>query len=87
MLEAIEQILAQNAPINASANTPVNIQALKTSETVIELIKRDKRMTRKQMAGHIGKDMRTIARAIKQLQTTGQLTRVGSDKTGYWQLL
>lgn len=87
MLEAIEQTLVQNAPVNASANAPVNLQALKTNKAVIELIKLDKYITRKQMAERIGKDMRTIARAIKQLQTTGQLTRVGSDKTGYWKLL
>jgi len=34
----------------------------------------------------IGKDIRTIARAIKKLQDTDKLERVGSDKTGHWQI-
>jgi len=38
------------------------------------------------MANLLGKDIRTIGRAIKKLQESGALKRVGSDKTGYWEL-
>lgn len=33
-----------------------------------------------------GKDLRTISRAISKLQQTNQLKRIGSDKTGYWEV-
>jgi predicted HTH transcriptional regulator len=39
------------------------------------------------MAERIGKDIRTIARAIKRLQESGRLKRVGSDKTGHWEII
>lgn len=44
-------------------------------------------LTRKEMAAQIGKDVRTIGRAIKTLQENGRLRRIGSPKTGYWKLL
>jgi len=37
------------------------------------------------MADMLGKDIRTIGRAISQLQQSGRLKRIGSDKTGYWE--
>ncbi|OIO71295.1 MAG: hypothetical protein CO186_07895 [Zetaproteobacteria bacterium CG_4_9_14_3_um_filter_49_83] len=51
----------------------------------------DSSLTRQQMAEKIGKDIRTISRAIsraiKKLQDEGKLQRVGSDKSGHWELL
>ena len=72
---------------NASENAPVNINELKTPDAIIELLKSNQQLTRKEMAELIGKDIRTIGRAIKTLQENGRLQRIGSDKTGYWKLL
>jgi hypothetical protein len=41
-------------------------------------------LTRQQLADAIGKDLRTIGRAIAKLQQAGSLHRVGSDKAGHW---
>ena len=49
------------------------------------LIQRNPQLTRQQMADALGKNIRTIGRAITQLQQAGRLQRVGSDKTGYWE--
>jgi Fic family protein len=84
MLEAILQAMAENAPVNASANAPVNFEGMKTTEAILALIAQNPQITRQQMAKQIGKDVRTIGRAIKQLQERGLLKRVGSDKTGHW---
>jgi predicted HTH transcriptional regulator len=73
----------KNAPINA----PVNIAGLKTPKAVIALIQANPSITRGQMAELIGKDIRTIGRAIKKLRDEGKLHRVGSDKTGHWEAL
>jgi D-Tyr-tRNAtyr deacylase len=35
----------------------------------------------------IGKSRRTVARQIKQLQEDRVIRRVGSDKTGYWEVI
>jgi len=86
MLKAILQTL-ENAPANALANAPVNIKGLKTPDAILALLEADPRLTRGQMAEQIGKDIRTIGRAIKKLQDEGKLQRVGSDKSGHWEIL
>ena len=79
VLQAILNTIEQNAP--------VNIENLKTPDAVLVLIKHDPLITRAKLAELIAKDVRTIARAIKKLQDAGILQRVGSDKTGHWQVL
>ena len=87
MLSVIAQTLTQNAPVNASLNAPVNVTDLKTPEAIIVLIQKDPEITRQQMAEILGKDIRTIGRAIAKLQQAGHLKRVGSDKTGHWKIV
>ncbi|MBL4711696.1 MAG: Fic family protein [Gammaproteobacteria bacterium] len=90
MLQAILKTLAKNAPVNASLNAPVNgvinLKGMKTPEAILALIQADTSITRQQMAQLINKDIRTIARAIKKLQDQNKLKRIGSDKTGHWQI-
>ncbi|WP_235040482.1 Fic family protein [Vreelandella profundi] len=86
MLSVIAQTLAQNAPVNVSVNAPVNIDGLKTPEAILRLLHDDNQLTRQELAERIGKDVRTIARAIAKLQQAGTLTRIGSDKAGHWEI-
>ncbi|HBQ07257.1 MAG TPA: cell filamentation protein Fic [Halomonas sp.] len=86
MLSVIAQTLAQNAPVNATLNAPVNIEEMKTPEAILHLLQNNNQLTRQQLAEQIGKDVRTIARAIAKLQQAGKLTRIGSDKTGHWEV-
>ncbi len=87
MLQAILNTIEQNVPVIVLENAPVNIEHLKTPDAIIALIKSNPNITRKEMAEQIGKDIRTIGRGIKTLQDAGKLKRVGSDKTGHWQIL
>ena len=87
MLDAILQTIEKNAPVNALENATVNIEGMKTTEAILALVTQNSHITRQEMAGKIGKDIRTIGRAIKQLQERGLLKRVGSDKTGHWEKL
>jgi len=87
MLDAILQTIEKNAPVNALENAPVNIEGMKTTEAILALVAQSSHVTRQEMANKIGKDIRTIGRAIKQLQERGLLKRVGSDKTGHWEML
>lgn len=87
MLNTISKTLAQNAPANTPVNAPVNIAGLKTLDAIMLLLQHNPQLTRQQLAELIGKDLRTISRAISKLQETKQLKRIGSDKTGCWEVV
>ena len=57
-----------------------------TLDAIMLLLQHNPHLTRQQLADVIGKDLRTIGRAISKLQQNNQLKRIGSDKTGYWQI-
>jgi predicted HTH transcriptional regulator len=63
------------------------VTELKTPEAILQLIQDNSHITRQQLADTLGKDVRTIGRAITKLQQAGKLTRVGSDKTGHWKVI
>ena len=90
MLSVIAEALPQNAPANAPANAPVNaspeVAGLKTPEAIVTLLAANPELTRQQLADAIGKDLRTIGRALARLQQAGKIKRVGSDKTGHWEI-
>ena len=86
MLSVIAQTLTQNAPVIASVNASVNRGRLKTPEAILVLLKSNPQLTRQQLADALGKDIRTIGRAISKLQQAGALNRIGSDKTGHWEV-
>ncbi|OOE45529.1 hypothetical protein BZG09_03745 [Salinivibrio kushneri] len=64
----------------------MDIQGLKTPEAIIALLAADKTLTRPQLAERIGKDIRTIGRALAKLQQAQRIKRVGSDKVGHWEV-
>jgi len=90
MLSVIAQTLDQNASVYAPANVPVNafidVSRLKTLDAIVRLLAANPELTRQQLADAIGKDIRTIGRALAKLQQAGKIKRVGSDKTGHWEL-
>jgi len=86
LAQTLAQALAQNASVTAPVNAPVNIAGLKTDEAIVLLLQHNPQLTRQQLAAVMGKYLRTIGRAIIKLQQTNQLKRIGSDKTGYWEV-
>lgn len=87
MLQVIADSLTKSAPVNASVSAPVNLSELNTPEAILACVRENNDVTRQEMAERIGKDLRTIGRAIKRLQESGRLRRVGSDKTGHWEII
>ena len=53
---------------------------------IIELIKNDKNITQNEIANILDKNVRTIKRNFKVLIDNDIVERIGSDKTGYWNL-
>ena len=54
---------------------------------IIELITNNNRITQNEIANIIGVNVRTIKRNFKVLIDNSIIERIGSDKTGYWQIL
>lgn len=55
-----------------------------TSQKILELVKKNGRITTQEMANRLGIDRRNVARNIKKLQEEGRLRRIGATKNGYW---
>ena len=76
--------VTRNVTINVT-NPDENSQ--KTVEaTVCKLLKEDPSQTREVLAEKIGCTVRTIQRVLNSLSAAGKIKRVGSKKTGYWEI-
>ncbi len=84
--ELKNRILHITSPENAASDT-VNDTVNDTVKIILESIRRDNKITMEQLAVLTQKSRRTVTRAIKQLKEKGMICRVGSDKSGHWQIL
>jgi len=84
--QTLSQTMAQNAPANAPVKRVPDVSGLKTPEAIVALLAAKPELTRQQLGDTMGKDIRTIGRALAKLQQAGKIKRVGSDKTGHWEV-
>jgi Fic family protein len=84
MLEEILTTLKkrQGEPLKPESNDTVN----DTVNGTVKLIKANQRITIDELALKLNKSRRTITRIIKKLQADGIISRIGSDKTGHWEI-
>lgn len=68
---------SQNEPQNESQNEP---QKAELQKNIIELIKRNPKITRKEMSALLGKSLSTIFRILKN---NPHIKYVGSSKNGH----
>ena len=60
----------------------------KTSDKIIEMIKKDPQITAPQIAMELGISTRGVEKNLRQLRETGTLKRVGSPTFGgYWEII
>jgi ATP-dependent DNA helicase RecG len=57
------------------------------TEKIINAILADPKITQKQIAEEIGLSVRTVARELKRLRDTDVIRRVGSDRSGCWEIV
>ena len=57
-----------------------------TDARVYLLLKDDPAQTRESLAQKTGRTVRTIQRALDKLSREGRIQRIGSNKTGYWEI-
>jgi len=89
MLEIISKSLQdyikeskKNVPLIVPKNVP-----LKRLDTILSLIKKDKNITIAQLSNILSVTDKTIKRDITKLKNENLVKRVGSLKSGYWQLI
>ena len=91
MLDVIEDSLQRyesasqvNVGINVGINPPPDVDL---TQTILQLIGNDPKVTGAQLAEQVGVTPRHVDRLIKTLREAGRLTRIGSRKTGQWQVI
>ncbi|WP_010259698.1 Fic family protein [Treponema primitia] len=83
-LSAILDIIGIQAKrqLDDPVNDPVNDPA----KALLTCIKMNPTYTYQQYADKLGKSNATIKRLVQKLKTEGLIVRVGSDKTGHWEI-
>lgn len=70
-----------------TVNDTVNPQLDTVNDTVFALIKQNNAITAKEISEKLNLSLSSVRRKIKTLKTSGQLERIGSDKTGHWKII
>jgi ATP-dependent DNA helicase RecG len=77
------RVILYKEKLNAPVNAPVNELQMK----ILNCIKNDSKISYDELAIKLEKNRTTIMRNIKKLKEQNLLKRIGSDKTGYWEVL
>lgn len=87
MLEMIWQsIQNENVPNNVPNNIPKNVP-IKRLDKIVEIIDKNRDITIAQLASLLDVTDKTIKRDIAKLKEQHRLTRVGSLKSGHWEIV
>jgi len=86
MLDAIGNSLYKYIDVATEtvANDGVNVGV---KDEILALLKREPALSAKELASLLSKTTRTVERHLKSLREQGRLKRVGSDKTGHWEII
>lgn len=76
-----------NVPVNVLVNVPVNTGLGELSDKILTLVRANSKVTAQKMALALGVTDKTIKRHLKALRAQGRIQRVGSDKTGHWEII
>jgi Fic family protein len=76
-----------DASTDVPVNVPVNVPVHEVSGKVLILLRANPKATAQKMASALGVTDKTIKRHLKALRERGRIRRVGSDKTGHWEII
>ncbi|MDO4961354.1 MAG: putative DNA binding domain-containing protein [Eubacteriales bacterium] len=80
----------ENVTINVTEDVTIksgSSRMISTDFKVLEILKERPESTREEISGSIGKTVRTVQRALDKLEAFGKIVRIGSKKTGYWEVI
>ena len=72
--------------VNGSESVTVNIFLNKNEQAVYCLLEKNPYYTRQELADATSKSLRTIQRTLDSLRKKDLVERIGSDKSGYWEV-
>ena len=81
-----ETIELRNRELHIDYKENVGVNVGVKEQKVNDLIMLDNRITAKLIAEKLGFSQRHIERAISELKKNGIIRRVGSDKSGFWEI-
>ena len=65
----------------------VTDRKLPSHQIVLNLFKENPMRSREEMAGIMGKTVRTVQRALDKLSGEGRIRRIGTARAGYWEVI
>lgn len=78
----ISEVQGKHIIDNGNINGDINGD----TEKVFKLLYQKRDITAKEMGAVLGFSTRKISRIMKELKDKGKITRIGSNKTGYWKI-
>lgn len=74
---------------SVTENVTVNVTERKMAshQIVLNLLKENPMRSREEMAGIMGKTVRTVQRALDKLSGEGRIRRIGTARAGYWEVI
>lgn len=87
--EPINDGETKNEPINDGENDGVNKNEPinEPIKMILDIISEEPHLSKEYIADKIGKSRATVTRALAKLQNEGIIRRVGSNKTGHWEII
>ncbi len=93
MLDALANSLykyidvAAQTMVDVPVNVPVNVSANERLDKILAMVRANPKATAQKMALALGVTDKTIKRHLKALREQGRIQRVGSDKSGHWEII
>ena len=72
------------SPLSGQENGQINDHISDLEQAVLSCLRENPGMTNAELIVKTGKSQRTITRVLSALKGKGLITRIGSNKTGYW---
>lgn len=87
MLQEIFDTLSRVSKKAPSSDTDVGVNVGVNERNILKILKSCGNATAKNLAEALGMSVRQVERILKTLREKGLLRRVGSDKSGHWEVL
>jgi fido (protein-threonine AMPylation protein) len=79
--------LLKNREMHIEYNETVNSENDTENDTVFYLIRENNKITSSEISKRLKISLSTAKRKIKELKESGRIERIGSDKTGHWNII
>lgn len=84
--EGVSKNEGANEDVNKDEGVNESVKLSVTEKKIIFEIKKEPKVTNKELQERLGVGESTVYRATKKLKDYGMIDRIGSDKNGYWKI-